>query len=136
MKSIFENVIARGNYELTGLLNKIDSYHIEGKLTDAERDELYARARVGAKVENGADMIAKLAELEARIKALEDSKADSGSASAAEETIAEYTPGKWYYTGDKVTFGGNAYVCAAPDGQVCVWSPSEYPAYWTAYIPE
>ena len=45
MKTIFENVIERGGYDLTGLLNRIDSYHVMGKLTDAERDELYAKAR-------------------------------------------------------------------------------------------
>ena len=45
MKQIFENIIKRGGYDLTRLLKKIDSYHIEGKLTDAERDELYAQAR-------------------------------------------------------------------------------------------
>lgn len=48
MKTIFENVIERGGYDLTGLLNRIDSYHVMGKLTDAERDELYAKARAGA----------------------------------------------------------------------------------------
>ena len=48
MKEIFKNVIARGNYELTALLKKIDAYHIEGKLTDAERDELYTLARTAS----------------------------------------------------------------------------------------
>lgn len=55
MYTIFENVIKRGAYELTGLLNKIDSYHVEGKLSNYERDALYALARGGAKAENGAD---------------------------------------------------------------------------------
>ena len=49
MKTIFENVIERGGYDLTGLLNRIDSYHVMGKLTDEERDELYAKARAGAR---------------------------------------------------------------------------------------
>lgn len=49
MKTIFESVIARGDYDLTGLLNKIDSYHVMGRLTDSERDELYAKARAGAR---------------------------------------------------------------------------------------
>ena len=45
MKTIFENVIKKGGYDLTALLNKIDTYHIEGKISDEERDELYALAR-------------------------------------------------------------------------------------------
>lgn len=45
MKAIFENVIRRGGYDLTGLLKNIDRYHVEGKLTDAEREELYSEAR-------------------------------------------------------------------------------------------
>ena len=41
-----------------------------------------------------------------------------------------YTPGTWYYRGDKVSFQGAVYTCTAPDGVVCVWSPAEYPVYW------
>lgn len=43
---------------------------------------------------------------------------------------AEYSPGKWYYRGDRVTFNGSVYICIAPEGVACVWSPTEYPAYW------
>ena len=35
-----------------------------------------------------------------------------------------------YKNGDKVMFNGNVYECIAPEGVACVWSPSEYPAYW------
>ena len=133
MKTIFENVIKRGTYDLSGLLKNIDKYHIEGKLTDVERDELYAMARDGAKPENGADVMAKLAELEERVRKLESAKCESSGDEATEpETVVEYTPGKWYYNGDKVIFEGVAYICTAPAGQVCVWSPAEHPAYWTA----
>ena len=129
MKTIFENVIARGNYDLPGLLKKIDSYHIEGKLSDDDRDALYVLARDGAKTENGVDVMAKLVELEGRVKALEEAGAtDAGGETAAPE---EYIPGKWYRGGDRVTFEGAAYTCTAPDGQVCTWSPYEYPAYWS-----
>lgn len=44
MKNIFKSVITRGGYNLSALLKKIDVYHIEGKLTDSERDELRAYA--------------------------------------------------------------------------------------------
>lgn len=124
MKEIFQSVISRGGYDLAGLLKNIDKYHIEGKLTDEEREELYTLARGQATPENSADLFAKVQELEARIAALE-----SGGGST-EETPDEYTAGKWYYTGDKCLFNSKTYVCIAPKGTVCVWSPAEYPAYW------
>lgn len=40
MVNIFKSVIARGGYNLSGILKKIDIYHVEGKLTDAERNDL------------------------------------------------------------------------------------------------
>ena len=40
MVSIFKDVILRGGYNLSATLKKIDTYHIEGKLSDEERDEL------------------------------------------------------------------------------------------------
>lgn len=140
MKTIFENVIKRGMYDLTGLLKKIDGYHVEGKLSDDDRDELYALARGGAKAENGVDMMVKLAALEAgqkaleaRVKALEIGQAEAPDEPAEEEeTVTEYAAGKWYYNGDKVSFDGKTYICSnVPEGNACVWSPAEYPAYWT-----
>lgn len=51
---------------------------------------------------------------------------------ALEKTISapEYVAGTWYYRGDKVTYEGDTYRCIAPEGVVCVWSPSEYTKYW------
>lgn len=129
MKTIFENVINRGAFDLKGLLKKIDTFNIEGKLTDEDRDELYAKARKAANVENSVDVIAKLAEFEKRILALENAGVDDDTATG-ETTADEYTIGKWYYSGDKVTFEGAEYTCIAPEGAVCTWSPTEYPAYW------
>lgn len=126
MKTIFENVIARGDYDLAGLLKKIDGYHIAGRLSDAERDELYEKARTGANPAESVDVLAKIAELERRVKALEE-RQDSGTGST---DVPEYEVGKWYYKDDKVMYDGKKYTCTAPDGVVCVWSPVEYPAYW------
>ena len=144
MKSIFESVIRRGGYDLIGLLNRIDSYHVDGKLTDDERTELYELARGGARAEDSVDLFAKvnelsqaLAEAVKRIEALEkqlDGGAENPDA-PAETLPGEYAPGRWYYRGDRVTFGGRVYVCTAPDGQVCTWSPEEYPAYWEEESP-
>lgn len=57
--------------------------------------------------------------LEERVTALEKAAA-----------YAAYVPGTYYYRGDKVSLDGVNYVCVAPEGVVCVWSPKEYPAYW------
>lgn len=131
MKKLFENVIARGGYDLGVMLQRIDSYHVEGKLTDAEKDELYGKARAGADVQASVDVLKKLEELEARVRALEEGGA-AGGGSETGDTVASYVPGKWYYAGDRVTFEGKRYVCSAPKGVVCVWSPGVFPAYWEA----
>lgn len=128
MKSIFKEVISRGGYSLSSLLKNIDKYHIEGKLTDAEREELYAAARGAADPSADLDLQKKLQELEQRIAVLENGAA--AKPSAAEE----YVPGKWYYNGGACLFGGMEYVCTAPAGVVCTWSPAEYPAYWEVKV--
>ncbi len=127
MKHIFETVISGGSYDLSSLLNKIDCYHVEGKLTDEEREDLHRKARGAARPENSVDVMAKLMELEKRIRKLE-----SGTAVQPDEDYPEYVVGKWYYSGDKVSFGGKHYVCIAPSGVVCTWNPADYPTYWEA----
>lgn len=44
MKSIIENVINSGNFELNDILKKIDVIWIQGDLTDDERSQLIALA--------------------------------------------------------------------------------------------
>ena len=51
MKEMFEQVIQLGNYDLKTLLDRIDQYHIEGRLTDEERLDLIMQARKGAEPE-------------------------------------------------------------------------------------
>lgn len=133
MKTIFEEVINRGMFDLTDLLKKIDTFNIEGKLTDEERNELYVKAREAADVANSADVIAKLIELEQRVIKLESASADNDT-TTGETTVDEYVVGKWYYNGDKVMFEGTEYTCIAPETTVCTWSPTEYPAYWDKVI--
>ena len=129
MKTIFEEVINRGAFDLKGLLKKIDVFNVEGKLTDTERDELYTKARNAANAENSVDILAKVAELEQRVLALEKAGVDDDTATG-DTTADEYVVGKWYYTGDKVMFEGTEYICIAPESSVCTWSPKEYPSFW------
>lgn len=52
---------------------------------------------------------------------------------ALEKNISakSYSAGTWYYRGDRISFNDEIYTCIAPDGVVCVWSPADYPQYWS-----
>lgn len=125
MFEIIKNVIKEGRYNLAELLLKIETLWVQGSLTDEQKTELVQQAQENADFRNSFDILAKLEELDERVRALEE-----GSETKIGEEFVEYVAGKWYYNGDKVTFNGKNYVCTAPGGQVCTWSPSEYPTYW------
>lgn len=122
---IIKSTIENKNYDLTGILEKIEKRCFEGQLTEEQRDELVTLARDNAEAKNSVDVFAKLQELEARIKAMEEQKTDEPT-----EEYPEYVVGKWYYNGDKISYKGKNYECIAPKGTVCTWDPDEYPAYW------
>ena len=137
MYKIIQNVINTKNYELSDLLKKIDTIWVQGSITDSEKEELISLARGRANVQNSIDVLAKLEELDRvvkllveRVTSLEGVGSDNDNVDSGEETFPKYVTGHWYYTGDKVSFDGTSYECIAPDGVVCVWSPSEYPEYW------
>ena len=128
MYNIVKNVLINGGYDLTEMLKKIDALWLQGKLTDTEYEELNTIARGGAKTEYSIDVIAKLEEFDKRLSAIENGNVNTETT----EEYPEFVVGKWYYNGDKVSFEGKNYVCIAPEGTVCVWSPKDYPAYWEA----
>ena len=125
MYDLIKNVIKEARFNLSELLVKIDTLWLQGEITDDEKTELVGLAQTGADYTKSLDILTKLEELDARLRALE--KADE---TESEEEYSEYVAGKWYYSGDKVEFEGKSYVCIAPDGVVCTWSPTEYPPYW------
>lgn len=131
MYKITKNVIEMGGFNLTDILRKIDSLWIKGSITDDERADLYNMAQTKAKAKDSIDIVAKIAELETKITALEI-KLEGVEDVVPEESpnYEEFVVGKWYYTGNRVTFEGKNYVCIAPEGTVCVWSPTDYPSYW------
>ena len=134
MYKITKNVIEMGGFNLTDILRKIDSLWIKGSITDDERADLYNMAQTKAKAKDSIDIVSKIADLEARIVALE-AKLEGAEDVAPEDTeesvsYEEFIVGKWYYTGNRITFEGKNYVCIAPEGTVCVWSPTDYPSYW------
>lgn len=131
MYNLTKNVIEMSGFNLTEMLRKIDTLWLKGSITENERTELYAMAQTKAKTKDSIDIVAKIAELETKIIALEI------NLEGVEDVVPEESPnyeefvvGKWYYTGNRVTFEGKNYVCIAPEGTVCVWSPTDYPSYW------
>ena len=134
MYEIFVSVITKGGYKLADMLERIKTYAAEGKLTIEEMEKLEALAREKATIQDGTDMLGMLLDHETRLRALEAHHITIEDEPPVDENgdtiIADYVQGKWYYAGDVVMWKGEAYVCAAPEGVVCVWSPTEYPAYW------
>lgn len=136
MQKVIEKVIESKNFELSDIIKKIDTLWVQGGLTEEQRKNLTDKARNNANMQNSINVFAKLEELDRKVVTLEAEVKElkaSGSLSGdeeIEEAIAEYVAGKYYYNGDKVSFEGSKYTCTAPEGAVCVWSPSEYPAYW------
>lgn len=139
MYGLLRNVIMNGRYRLSEMVEKINTMWGESMITDGQRAELLelAQRHLNPATETPEQeelyrrLLEKYEALEARVKVLEGAKGEaSGDGTAEDETVPEYVAGKWYYNGDKVTFGGKVYICTAPNGLVCVWSPSAYPTYW------
>jgi hypothetical protein len=128
MYDVIKTVITEGNFVLGDLLSKIDYFFAKGSLTESECAELKEKARSSAEPSKEADLFAKLMELEARVKKLEE----GGVSNEGESTVEDFVVGKWYYNGNKCLWNGKVYTCIAPEGTVCVWSPTDYPAYWDA----
>ena len=130
MYDILKTVIDYQQYDLSKLIDRIDTAWAEAKIDGAQRTELTNYAREHTTASGTIDVFKKLAELDARVTALEDVSSADDPDGGDENEYPEYVAGKWYYSGDKITYGGKKYHCTAPSGQVCVWSPDEYPTYW------
>lgn len=116
MKSIFEQVIARKNYDLFGLLRRIDAYHVEGKLTDAEREELYAQAGASPQYDYGKEIETvwkSIRELREAVAALSQIQPSEPPAEETEwpEYVQPTGAHDAYQAGDKISFQGERYVC-------------------------
>ena len=131
MKEIFVNVINKGNYDLAGLLAKIDTYHIEGRLTDAEREELYSMARKSPTALLDYDK--EILNIWAAIHELQKQQnlTDETEGTETNDDYPEYIQPtgahNTYQIGDRVTFKGNRYTCILAD---CAWSPQMLPEAW------
>ena len=128
MYDVIKDVINTKRYVLADMLHKIDTLWAQGDIDDDQRTELIALAQGNADMTQEVNVLARLEELEQRVRALETGSTEPG------EAYPDYVVGKWYYNGDKITFEGGKYKCIAPDGVVCVWSPTEYPTYWELVV--
>lgn len=130
MYHILKAVILARGFELKSMLSKINNFWAEGSISESERKDLIELAQENAHIKNEVDILAKLEEMDKRLKALEEAQ---GSTENNGEAYPEYVAGKWYYGGDIISFEGKNYICIAPEGQVCTWNPVEYPAYWNEH---
>ena len=133
MYEIFKNIL-NGEYELVDILNKIDEYYVESKLSKEQKEELEEEARQNANPENSyADLQTQIDKLADRITALENKLSSSGTCSEepAEDEYPEYVQPTGahdaYKVGDKITYNGKKYECIYNG---CVWTPDAYPAGW------
>lgn len=132
-------VIANRNYQLSDMLSKLSRLWIEDQITEADYDFLVEYARENANPDSEGDVLAAVRVVQADVKELRDSIAsltdrvavlEGGEPEPEPVKYPEYEVGRWYYNGDRVSFEGKIYECIAPEGQVCVWSPKDYPVYW------
>ena len=125
LKEMFEQVIQMKNYDLKTLLDRIDQYHIEGRLTDEERLDLIMQARKGAEPEY--DYAGEINALWAAVRALQQNVSPPTEEDEWPEFVQPTGAGTAYQVGDKITFRGEKYICVLAH---CVWSPADYPAGW------
>ena len=126
MKSIFENVIKKGGYDLTALLNKIDTYHIEGKITDTERDELYTLARATPQAQY--DYKGEIDRLWVAIRELRKGNTTDTEGTTASEWRQPTGAHDAYMNGDMMIYtDGKTYKSLIDNN---VWSPDVYPNGW------
>ena len=107
MYEITKNVIEMGGFNLTDILRKIDSLWVKGSISGDERAELYGMAQTKARAKDSIDIVAKIAELETKITALEI------KLEGVEDVVPEESPNYEEFVVGK-----------------CVWSPTDYPSYW------
>lgn len=122
MRTIFEQVISRGDYDLTAMLQNIDRYHIEGKLTDEDRESLYALAREGAQ-----PVYDYAAEIEAIWAAIRELQGQAQDPEEWPEFVQPTGAHDAYGVGAQVTYNGQRYRCKLAN---CVWSLDAYPDAW------
>ncbi len=143
MYGIIKQVIESKNYELSDFLDKIEKRCLEGKITEAERDELITLANENADASKSdaplknqvAALFGIVAELAAEIKRLKEANQDRED--ATEETPEEFTQyPEWYrhngigpkpWNNGSICTHNDRYWLSHVDGNV--WEPGALGVY-------
>lgn len=127
IKNIFEQTIQRGGFNLAEMLERIDLYNVETKITDEEREALYALAREHAAPQYNYD--SEIEAIWAAIRELQQGQQGGGTEPTDEwpEYVQPMGAHDAYNSGGKITFNGVHYICRM---NACVWSPAVYPQAW------
>ena len=135
MYDIIMAAIQSGRFDLTDLTRKIGKYHIDGLLTDAQRDSLIAAARGKANPHNSyGEWQAEVDKIWVAIRALQAAAPVEQPETPVDEYPAFVQPTgahDAYPIGAKVTFNGKRYTSNIAAN---VWAPDVYPAGWTLVI--
>lgn len=141
MYDILWQSIQAGDYQLTDMLHRINVLYASGQLTDTERTELIAQARSNADASSEYSddwrslyeaLATRMTAAESRLDALEadSSGGDDSTTNEYPDYVQPTGAHDAYYNGAKITYNGVRYICIAPEGTACVWTPDVYPAYW------
>lgn len=132
MNDILRKIIESGAFELVDMLEKLDVFFAEGKITEDERAALVELAREKADPDMSKGELAnRVSALEASIDALVKRVEKLEGTGPEPGEVADYVPGARYYKGDRVRFEGAVYEAVQGDeAHPVVWSPSDYPAAW------
>ena len=129
MYTIFQDAINAGAFDLNAITRKISKYHIEGLLTDEQRDALMTAAR------DKADPKGSFGSWQAEIAKVWEAIHDLQTAQPTQPDEDEYPPFKQptgahdaYSEGDKFTYKDRRYVVTYPGIKTYVWNPDTYPA--------
>lgn len=132
MYTIFQDAINAGAFDLNAITRKISKYHIEGLLTDEQRDALITAAREKANPHNSyGEWQAEIDRIWEAIRELQAAAPVEQPEAPAEEYPAYVQPTgahDAYPFGAKVTFNGKRYTSNIAAN---VWAPDVYPAGWT-----
>ena len=122
--NILTDVLNSGNFDLGEKLESIQYYQVHGELTIEQMEELTALAREKAQPQYNPEqdfeqVLDCLHALEERVTKLEGTE--------VVEKYPEYEDGRWYFSGEGVTFEGTKYTCIAKKTK---FSPAEKPKDW------
>ena len=132
MNEIIMAAIQSGRFDLTDLTRKIGRYHIDGLLTDEQRDALITAAREKANPHNSyGEWQAEIDRIWEAIRELQTAVPVEQPETPVDEYPAYVQPTgahDAYPIGAKVTFNGKRYVSNIAAN---VWAPDVYPDGWT-----